>query len=339
MQDGLIGKLAAEGDLSDAELLAFFTQEIDEDALFSAADAVRRRHYGDAVYLRGLIELTNHCRCNCNYCGIRCGNKAAMRYRLTDEQVMACCAAGYARGFRTFVLQGGEDVYYTDARLCALVSAIHTAYPDCAVTLSLGERSRESYCALFEAGARRYLLRHETADPAHFAKLHPSAQTLSHRMECLAVLKEIGYQVGAGFMIGSPYQTPQCILSDIRYLQKLRPAMIGVGPFMPHPQTPFADQPAGELHFSLKILAMLRLLFPKALIPATTAFGALHPIGQRLALSAGANVIMPNLTPDEHRVHYNLYRNKTNPDPDIAAQIAAAGYRAVVDIGDAKTDL
>lgn len=337
----LTEKLRACHDLADAELLRFLNEPQDESALFAAADAERRKWYGDAVYLRGLIEFTNYCKNNCFYCGIRAGNPHTERYRLTDAQILECCAQGYALGYRTFVLQGGEDPYFTDDKVCELVSAVAERYPDCRITLSIGEKSRESYQRYYNAGARRYLLRHETASPAHYRKLHPENMSSENRKRCLRDLQAIGYQTGSGFMIGSPYQTADDLLADIRFLQELQPAMIGVGPYITHPETPFADQPSGELHFSLKIIALLRLMFPKALIPATTAFGALHPQGRELALKAGGNVMMPNLSPKDVRKLYELYENKlcigeeaAQSYEHLAACIHAAGYRIVSDAGD-----
>ena len=345
MESPTVSLLQDPQSADDALLLAFLREKPDpgtDAQLCAAADAVRREYYGDAVYLRGLIEFTNICKNNCYYCGIRCGNPKAERYRLTPEQILACAEDGYALGYRTFVLQGGEDAYFTDERLCAIVSALHQRFPDCAVTLSVGERSRESYQALYDAGAQRYLLRHETADPAHYRQLHPAEMSLENRMRCLFDLRDIGYQVGSGFMIGAPYQTPETLLRDIRFLQELRPQMIGVGPYLNHPDTPFAGMPSGELHFGIRIVALLRLLFPKALIPATTAFGTLHPQGRALALKAGANVVMPNLSPVSVRPLYQIYENKICTGEESAQcrscmerMIEAAGYRAVTAIGDA----
>ncbi|HBI85725.1 MAG TPA: [FeFe] hydrogenase H-cluster radical SAM maturase HydE [Ruminococcus sp.] len=337
----LIEKLASAHDLSDEELLEFLMQPQPEQELFAAADAVRRENYGDAVYLRGLIEFTNYCKNDCYYCGIRRSNAHAERYRLSPEQILDCCAEGYAMGYRTFVLQGGEDPYFTDERVCEIVSAIRAGYPDCRITLSIGEKTRESYQAYFEAGANRYLLRHETADPAHYRMLHPESLSLENRKRCLYDLRDIGYQVGSGFMIGSPYQKPEHILADVRFLQDLKPAMIGVGPFITHSETPFADFPSGELHFGLRIVAMLRLLFPKVLLPATTAFGTLHPQGRELALKAGGNVMMPNLSPRKVRPLYDLYENKVCVDEEAAqcrgcmeARVKSVGYRVEVSVGD-----
>ena len=337
----LIEILKKTQQLPDRELLEILGRKERDEALAAAADAVRREYYGDAVYLRGLIEFTNYCKNNCYYCGIRAGNPHAERYRLTDAQILACCKEGYALGYRTFVLQGGEDPYYTDDRICTLVSAIAAQHPDCRITLSIGEKSRESYQRYYDAGARRFLLRHETADPVHYSKLHPESMSLENRKRCLYDLKEIGYQVGSGFMIGSPYQKPESLLQDIRFLQELQPAMIGVGPYITHRETPFAEMPSGDLNQSLNIIALLRMLFPKALIPATTAFGSMHPQGRELALKAGANVMMPNLSPTAVRKLYDLYENKictgeeaTQCKGCLEARVKAAGYRIAVDVGD-----
>ena len=339
----LINKLACEHDLSDAELLTLITStEPDINKLLACeADKLRRQYYGDKVYIRGLIEFTNYCKNNCYYCGIRAGNSQAQRYRLSKEQILACCAEGYRLGFRTFVLQGGEDPYFTDARMCDLVAAIRKQHPDCAITLSIGEKERTSYQAYFDAGANRYLLRHETAAPEHYAQLHPASMSLANRKRCLFDLKEIGYQVGSGFMVGSPYQTPQNLLADLRFLQQLEPDMIGIGPYITHEQTPFADKKSGTLEQTLRLLSMLRLLFPYALLPATTALGTIHPNGRELGLKAGGNVVMPNLSPVNVRKQYELYDNKICTGEEAAqcrgcleARVRMAGYEIVTDRGD-----
>lgn len=341
----LVDKLAQQHNLSDAELLTLITSEgKNVNALLAAAaDKIRRQYYGDAVYIRGLIEFTNYCRNNCYYCGIRAGNACAQRYRLTPEQILACCREGYALGFRTFVLQGGEDPYFTDGRICSLVAAIRAQHEDCAITLSIGEKPRASYQAYFDAGANRYLLRHETADPAHYALLHPASMSLENRKRCLFDLKEIGYQVGSGFMVGSPYQQPDNLLRDLRFLQRLQPDMIGIGPYITHAQTPFRDQPSGTLTQTLRMLSLLRLLFPYALLPATTALGTIDPNGRELGLQAGGNVVMPNLSPINVRKLYELYANKICTGEEAAqcrgcleARVRAAGYRIVTDRGDVK---
>lgn len=311
--------------------------------LYAQADAVRREVYGTKVYLRGLVEISNICRNDCLYCGIRRSNQSVGRYRLTFEDLMDCCEHGYSLGFRTFVLQGGEDAYFTDDVLAKWVSALADRFPDCALTLSLGERSRESYERLYACGARRYLLRHETATPAHYARLHPPAMSLAHRLQCLADLKEIGFQTGCGIMVGSPYQDWSCLLADLRYMQGLDPQMVGIGPFLPAQHTPFADKPSGSLADTLWMLAVVRLMLPHVLLPATTALATLDPKGREAGLRAGANVLMPNLSPLSVRKKYALYDNKASLDGEAAENVAALsdwlrsiGYEAVVDRGDYK---
>ena len=339
----LIETLRTQRDLSDEELTALITRESDDKDLFAAADAVRREHYGTDVFLRGLIEFTNVCQNDCYYCGIRKSNAQAQRYRLTQEQILHSCENGYRMGFRTFVLQGGEDPRNTDAWVCSMVDKIKTAHPDCAVTLSIGEQSRASYQAYFDAGADRYLLRHETASDAHYRRLHPEEMSLANRKRCLFDLKDIGYQVGAGFMVGSPWQTPKELVADLRFLQELQPDMIGIGPFIPHHETPFADKQSGTLEFTLRMLSILRLLFPYVLLPATTALGTISPIGRELGLKAGANVMMPNLTPTDARKHYDLYDNKICRDEEAAkyrlcqeGRVRSVGYQIVSDRGDVR---
>lgn len=337
-----IEKLITDRDLSDNELTALLLSDSYDNALFSAADKKRREIYGDEVYIRGLIEFTNYCKNNCYYCGIRRDNKSAVRYRLTKEEILDCSEEGYRLGFRTFVLQGGEDPYYTDAFICDIVSAIRTRFPDCAITLSIGEKSKKSYKAYFEAGANRYLLRHETANNAHYSKLHPDSMSLRNRKQCLYDLKDIGYQVGSGFMVGSPYQTTDNLIEDIRFLQALQPDMIGIGPYITHKDTPFSSFENGSLTLTLRLIAVLRLMFPYALIPATTALGTIHPQGRELGLKAGANVVMPNLSPVSVRKLYALYENKICTGEEAAQcrgclerRVSSAGYRIVTAIGNA----
>ena len=339
----LIDKLAQERDLPDQELLELITttDSAANELLAARADKMRRQYYGKKVYIRGLIEFTNYCKNNCYYCGIRAGNGQAQRYRLTKEQILDCCAEGYRLGFRTFVLQGGEDPYYTDERICDIVAAIRAQHPDCAITLSIGEKERASYQAYFDAGANRYLLRHETATPEHYAQLHPASMSLANRKRCLFDLKEIGYQVGSGFMVGSPYQTPANLLADLRFLQELEPDMIGIGPYITHEQTPFADKKSGTAEQTLRLLSILRLMFPYALLPATTALGTIHPNGRELGLKAGGNVVMPNLSPVSVRKLYELYENKICTGEEAAqcrgcleARVRMAGYEIVTDRGD-----
>ena len=315
------------------------------DYLREKAVARRKEYYGTDVYTRGLIEFTNYCKNNCLYCGIRAANKIQERYRLTKEDILECCKEGYALGFRTFVLQGGEDTHYTDDMICDIVAAIKANHPDCAITLSMGEKSRESYQAFFDAGARRYLLRHETADEEHYKKLHPDSMSLANRKRCLFDLKDIGYQVGSGFMVGSPYQTLDNLVSDLRFLQELMPDMIGIGPFLPHADTPFKDFEKGSLKHTLNLISILRLMFPYALIPATTALGTLHPLGREMGLKAGSNVVMPNLSPVGVRKLYSLYDDKICTGEEAAEcrgcldrRVQSAGYNLTVDIGNVKRD-
>lgn len=341
----LIERLERERDLTNAEFAVLLDQSsgADRDFLFERARAVRDAHYGRKVYIRGLIELTNYCKNDCLYCGIRKSNTSCERYRLTKEQILSCCESGYALGFRTFVLQGGEDGWYTDERMTDIVRAMRQAYPDCAITLSLGERGRESFKRLYDAGANRYLLRHETADEAHYARLHPVSMTLTHRLQCLRDLKEIGFQTGAGFMVGSPYQTTECIVRDFRFLQELKPQMVGLGPFIPHHATPLKDFPAGSTERTLLCLSIVRLLLPNVLLPATTALATIDGDGRIKGMNAGCNVVMPNLSPMEDRSKYLLYDNKATSGEEAAESLralrehlAAAGYEVVIDRGDYK---
>lgn len=347
ISDTLSDKLLLTRSLSDDELRALIddSDAASDAALFERADSVRRKIYGDEVYIRGLIEFTNYCKNNCYYCGIRRDNKACERYRLSKDDILSCCEEGYSLGFRTFVLQGGEDPYYTDDILCEIVSEIRNRYTDCAITLSIGEKSRESYERYFKAGANRYLLRHETADHAHYAKLHPGSMSLENRKKCLFDLKDIGYQVGSGFMVGSPYQNTDNIIKDLRFLQELKPDMIGIGPYITHAQTPFKDEKSGNLELTLRLIAILRLMFPYALIPATTALGTIHPTGRELGLKAGANVVMPNLSPVGVRKLYELYENKICTGEEAAqcrgcleSRVNAAGYRIVTAIGNVRKE-
>lgn len=310
------------------------------DNLFAEAATLRDRVYGRTIFLRGLIEISNHCRNNCLYCGIRRDVKT-QRYRLSKEQILDCCQTGHNLGFRTFVLQGGEDAWFTDEVLCDIVADIKHRFPDCAVTLSLGERGRDSFRRLREAGADRYLLRHETADASHYALLHPAEMSFEHRMQCLYDLRVLGYQVGTGFMVGSPFQTLDTLKKDLAFIAEFHPDMVGIGPFIPADGTPFANRPAGSIDLTLRLLAILRLLLPDVLLPATTALGTLHPSGRERAIAAGANVIMPNLSPQDTRALYSIYNNKLSTlseaaetVADIRARLLAIGFDAPIDRGD-----
>jgi len=339
----LIRLLHRQHYLSESQWQQLLTDPGEEEMEYAKALAreITVKNFGKTIYFRGIIEFSNICRCDCRYCGIRCSNKNISRYRLTKEDILQCCAEGYEGGFRTFVLQGGEDGWFTDERMCDIVRAIKETYPDCAVTLSLGERSRESYEALYAAGADRYLLRHETADEAHYALLHPANQTLANRLRCLRDLKEIGYQTGCGIMVGSPGQTPATLAKDMVFMQEFKPEMIGVGPFLPHQDTPFKDEKAGSVPMTLYILALCRILLPRVLLPSTTALGTAEGDGRKKGVLAGCNVVMPNLSPASVRKKYMLYDNKAGTDLTAAEgvallrqQMADIGYDVVIGRGD-----
>ncbi len=319
----VIDHIVATGDLSLDQLGGLLSTEDKESVryLFNQAHQLAQSIYGNKIFLRGLIEISNHCKNDCLYCGIRRSRPSVHRYRLTKEQILQCCQQGYVLGFRTFVLQGGEDIRFDDNSMCNIVASIRQQHPDCAITLSLGERSRESYQCLFEAGADRYLLRHETADRAHYRKLHPEEMSFDNRMRCLQDLKEIGYQVGCGFMVGAPYQTIETLYKDLQFIRSFRPEMVGIGPFIPATDTPFANRPAGTVDATLRLLAIIRLIHPHVLLPATTALGTLHPQGREMGILAGANVIMPNLSPAEVRANYSIYDNKLSTGSEAAETV------------------
>lgn len=309
--------------------------------IFEKANRIREQHFKKTVYIRGLIEFSNHCKNNCYYCGIRRDNKNVNRYRLTKEEIYACCDEGYKLGFRTFVMQGGEDMYFTDDLMCEIISNIKNQYPDCAITLSMGEKSYESYKRFFDSGATRYLLRHETYNKCHYNKLHPDNMSIENRIKCLQNLKEIGYQTGCGFMVGSPYQTYNEIAEDILFINDFKPHMIGIGPFIPHADTPFCDFKPGTVALTTFILALLRISNERALIPSTTALGSVSDRGRIEGLLAGANVVMPNLSPINYRKDYSLYNNKAYSGSESAEgklilekEVEKAGFKIVVDKGD-----
>ena len=339
----LADKLERDRDLTDEEFVSVLLVDDPQfsEYLSAKARAVREKVYGKEVYLRGLIEFTNYCKNNCYYCGIRCGNKNAERYRLSEEEILSCSDKGYELGFRTIVLQGGEDPYFTDERIVSIVRKIKEQHPDTAVTLSIGERERESYQKFYDAGADRYLLRHETADKAHYEMLHPANMSFEHRMQCLRDLHEIGYQVGCGMMVGSPGQTTEHLIQDLRLLQELQPEMVGIGPFIPQHDTPFAKEAGGTVAMTLRLLSIIRLLLPNVLLPATTALGTIDPKGREKGLLAGANVLMPNLSPTAVRKKYALYDNKICTGEEaaecircLAARVESTGYNIVVNRGD-----
>ena len=341
MQIDPVSVLSRDGDIGDRELLALLKGSGRDSRLFFEADRVRREHYGDSVFLRGLIEFTNYCKNDCYYCGIRKGNARLTRYRLDKDSILSCCRKGYDLGFRTFVLQGGEDPYFSDEILCDIVADIRGEFPECAITLSAGERSRSGYEKFFNSGADRYLLRHEAASEGLYAHLHPEDMSLTDRKKCLRDLKDIGYQLGSGFMVGPPGQSLGDLISDLRFLQKMDPDMIGIGPYIHHDDTPFSGSPDGSLEVCLRLIAILRLMFPWALIPSTTSLASIDPEGRRLGLQAGANVIMPNLSPPGCRENYSIYNNKKATGLESAEgldalkkEVADAGYRIDTEMGD-----
>lgn len=324
------------------KLLGYWDDEAVSARLKEEAVRIRKKYYGNKVYTRGLIEFTNYCRNNCYYCGIRRDNRNIIRYRLTKEEILSCCRSGYELGYRTFVLQGGEDLWYTDERMVEIIQEMKKQYPDCAITLSVGEKSYESYRKFRQAGADRYLLRHETADEGLYQSLHPEAMSLANRKQCLYDLKELGYQVGAGFMVGAPGQTLSHIAKDLVFLQELRPEMVGIGPFIPHHDTVYAKETAGSVQLTLFLLAVIRIMLPGVLLPATTALGTMDPLGREKGLAAGANVVMPNLSPVKNRKLYELYDNKICTGDEAAEcrhclgrRVESVGYRLVEERGDA----
>ena len=339
----LIEEIRTRQNITKDQLVHLLTTE-DESLLTRlkiTARAVADSVYGNQIFIRGLIEFTNYCKNDCYYCGIRRSNTRSDRYRLTEDQILSCCQNGYELGFRTFVLQGGEDGYYTDERIIHLIRIIKERYPDCAITLSIGEKSKDSYQAYYDAGADRYLLRHETYNHEHYRKLHPPNLSPEHRQQCLRDLKDIGYQIGCGFMVGSPYQTSEHLAEDMLFMKELNPHMIGIGPFIPHHDTPFAGESAGTLELTLYMLGLIRLMIPKVLLPATTALGTIHPKGRELGILAGANVVMPNLSPTEVRKDYLLYDNKICTGDESAQcrhclemRMKSIGYQVVTDRGD-----
>lgn len=341
----LIDRLHATGSLDREQWIQLLSERSEETDQYARdlGNKVRQQIYGNDIYVRGLVEFTNYCKNDCYYCGIRRSNKNAQRYRLTEEDILLCCQQGYELGFRTFVLQGGEDGYYTDERLLSIIHKIKAEYPDCALTLSIGEKSEESYRDYREAGVDRYLLRHETADEEHYGKLHPSSMSCEHRKNCLRTLKKLGFQTGAGFMVGAPYQRVENLADDFLFLKELNPEMVGIGPFIPHQDTPFHGEKSGTLEDTLFYLALLRLMLPHVLLPATTALGTIHPRGREMGVLSGANVVMPNLSPVSVRKKYMLYDGKICTGDEAAEcrhclsrRMEQIGCQIVSDRGDYK---
>ena len=346
MYKNLIDKLEKDRALSFEEYLNKKKNRKEcAEYLKERANAVRLRYYSDKVYIRGLIEISSYCKNNCYYCGIRRDNKCAERYRLNIDDIIACADEGYKLGFRTFVLQGGEDNYYTDEMLCSVIKQIKNNHPDCAITLSLGERSYDSYKALKEAGADRYLLRHETANKAHYERLHPDNMSFDNRMKCINDLKALGFQTGIGFMVGSPYQTDEDLANEMLFLKSINPEMVGIGPFIPHKDTPFCNYTSGSAELTVFLLSLIRLTLPRVLLPATTALATIDPMGREKGIEAGANVLMPNLSPASVRKKYLLYDNKVCTNEEAAqciecmkSRISGIGYKIVTERGDYKSN-
>ena len=341
---GIAEKFIKQGQLDQEEypeLLKLYKDQKTIDLLKQEAVRIQKKYFGNKIYTRGLVEFTNYCRNDCYYCGIRRSNTNAVRYRLTKEEILQCCENGHELGFRTFVLQGGEDPWFNDERMVDIIQTIKKNYPDCAITLSIGEKSKESYRKFREAGADRYLLRHETANEDHYRYLHPENLSLSNRKQCLYDLKELGYQIGAGFMVGAPGQTMENLAEDLVFLKELNPHMVGIGPFIPHHDTKFAEEEAGNVELTLFLLSVIRIMLPKVLLPATTALGTLDPRGREKGFQTGANVVMPNLSPVKNRKQYELYDNKICTGEEAAEcrgclsrRARSVGYEIATDRGD-----
>ncbi len=340
----LIEKLNNDKQLSRGEWCEVFSHWDEDDRAFAAelARKISSEVFGKKIFIRGIIEFSNVCKNDCLYCGIRRSNKNVQRYRLNDDEILSCCEEGYENGFRTFVLQSGEDyAAYPPERMAGIVRRIKQSFPDCAVTLSLGELERDALKLLKDAGADRYLLRHETANREHYSKLHPAEMSFDHRMKCLHDIKELGFQTGAGIMVGSPYQTAECLADDMVFLGSFKPHMIGIGPFLPHKDTPFRDMPKGSYELTLFLLSLCRIMLPRVLLPATTALGTIRPDGREQGVLSGANVIMPNLSPTAVRKKYMLYDGKICTEDRsekcrycVQARMQKIGYEVVITRGD-----
>ncbi len=343
--NNIISKFIDTHSLTVEEYESLLNNITDEEKEILKNEAVKLATsvYGKKIYARGLIEFSNYCKNNCYYCGIRSGNKNCERYRLTKEQIYNCCDIGYELGFRTFVLQSGEDLFYNDDLMTEIISHIRNKFPDCAITISIGEKEKETYQKYFDAGANRYLLRHETANKEHYEKIHPKEMSYEHRMKCLQDLRDIGYQVGAGFMVECPYQTNLNLAHDLKFIEEFKPEMCGIGPFIPHKDTIYKNEKAGTLEKTLLLLSIVRIIWPNVLLPATTALGTIHPLGREMGVQHGANVVMPNLSPTEVRSKYLLYDNKICTGDEAAeckncmsARMKRIGYDLVIDRGDFK---
>lgn len=322
----LVHRLVGERTLKRDEFRALIASCDSQTLEYIRKESVRtaQERFGHGIFVRGLIEISSFCRNDCAYCGLRRSNRSAERYRLNHEQIMECCKEGYDAGLRTFVLQGGEDANLTDEWLEQIIHDIRHIYPDVAITLSLGERSYDSYKRLYDAGATRYLLRHEAANEELYRKLHPQTMSHANRIACIENLKEIGYQTGMGMMIGVRGQSVDDLVDDLLLMERIRPQMIGIGPFIPHRNTPLGDYPAGSVELTLLMLSIVRLMHPSALIPSTTALATLSAEGRRMGILSGANVVMPNLTPPSERKKYAIYEDKASSGSE-----AVEGLRAL----------
>lgn len=342
----LIDKLEKNNILTKEEFILLIKNYEDEslrEYLFDKAMKIRKSYYDNDIYIRGLIEISNYCKSDCYYCGIRKSNLDASRYRLSEEQILECAQIGYELGLRTFVLQGGEDPYFTNDRLITIIKRIKNTYPDCAITLSIGEKKYDEYLAYYNAGADRYLLRHESANEQHYQKLHPQELTLKNRKECLYNLKKIGFEVGCGFMVGSPYQSEENLAEDLIFIHELQPQMIGIGPFISHKKTMFKEFSNGSVELTTFMIALVRLVIPNALIPSTTALASIDDMGREAGIFAGANVVMPNLSPKDVREKYMIYDNKLSSGDEaveginmLLKQMNDIGFNIVVARGDCK---
>lgn len=339
----LVNKLAKNSNLEKDEFLYIIENITTEEVnyLYKKAYEVKYIYYQNRVFLRGLIEISNYCNMGCKYCGINYKSEKIDRYRLTPDEILKCCEIGYGLGYKTFVLQGGEDPFYSDEVIVKILKRIKSNFPEVRITLSIGERSKESYQKIFAAGADRYLLRHETASRRLYEHVHPDSMSFDNRRKCLMYLKEIGYQVGAGFMVGLPTQNNEDLVEDLVFLKELKPEMIGIGPYLCHEDTELRGNDSGTLEETLVMVALTRLLLPKTLLPATTALGTLDELGREKALKAGANVLMPNISPTENRAKYEIYQNKiciTDTSDQcrncIEARIIGVGHEIDLGVGD-----
>lgn len=340
----LIDFLSENHYLSEDDYLYLIKNRNEEifEYLKQKADAARKAVYGNKIFIRGLIEISNICKNDCYYCGIRRSNKSCERYKLTQQEILSCCESGYNLGFRTFVLQGGEGALSV-SEICDTVKKIKSRYTDCAVTLSLGEYEKSDYEKMKKAGADRYLLRHETIDKEHYERLHPENMSYEGRLNCLKELKAAGFQVGCGFLVGSPFTTAEIVAREFKFIEEFSPEMCGIGPFIPQKDTPFKNEKAGTAEETMFYLSIIRLIKPNILLPATTALGTIKEGGREQGILAGANVLMPNLSPESERKKYALYDNKLATGTESAEaiealkkQIKKIGYEIVIDKGDIK---